>query len=86
MGIHVTLTPQLEELVRERVSSGRYASANEVVRDALHLLRDQDHLREAKLNELKADIRNGLESGPSAAWSASDIKAKARARPSTKAV
>ena len=35
MGMNVNLTPQLEELVREKVSSGLYNSASEVVRDAL---------------------------------------------------
>jgi antitoxin ParD1/3/4 len=44
----VSLTPDLEAMIRERVASGRYNDADEVVREALRLLqeRDQiDHLR-----------------------------------------
>ena len=80
MGMNVNLTPQLEELVRNKVSSGLYASASEVVREALRLLQEQDQIRQAKLGELKAEIRAGLASGPSEAWSAAAAKAKARAR------
>ena len=34
MPLNVNLTPRLEELVRRKVSSGRYNSASEVVREA----------------------------------------------------
>lgn len=83
--MNVNLTPQLEELVRAKVSSGLYTSASEVVREALRLLQEQDQLREAKLDELRRDVRKGLDSGSSAAWDARALKAKARARRSTKA-
>ena len=80
MGMNVNLTPQLEELVRSKVASGMYTSASEVVRDALRLMDEQDRLRAAKLDQLREDIRQGLASGPSKAWSAADVKARARAR------
>ena len=80
MGMNVNLTPQLEELVRAKVSSGLYTSASEVVREALRLLVEQDQIREAKLGELRAEIRKGRASGPSEDWSAAAVKAKARAR------
>lgn len=35
MPLNVNLTPKLEKLVRQKVSSGRYNSASEVVREAL---------------------------------------------------
>ena len=79
MGMNVNLTPQLEELVRAKVSSGLYTSASEVVREALRLLVEQDQIRAAKLGELRAEIRKGLASGPSEDWSAAVVKAKARA-------
>ena len=34
MGMNVNLTPQLEEMVRNKVASGLYTSASEVVREA----------------------------------------------------
>lgn len=80
MGMNVNLTPQLEDLVRAKVSSGMYTSASEVVREALRLMQEQDQLREAKLEELRRDIRRGLESGPSQDWNATEVKAATRAR------
>ncbi len=80
MGMNVNLTPQLEELVRSKVSSGLYTSASEVVREALRLMDEQDRLRQAKLDELKRDVRKGLDSGASEPWNATTVKAKARAR------
>lgn len=77
--MNVNLTPQLEELVRAKVSSGMYNSASEVVREALRLMDEQDHLRQAKLEELRRDVRTGLDSGKSEAWNATSLKAKARA-------
>jgi len=85
MGMNVNLSPQLEDLVRSKVSSGLYASASEVVREALRLLQEQDRLREVKLEELRREVRRGLDSGPSKEWSAADVKAKARAKRASKA-
>lgn len=39
----VDLTPQLEAMIREKVQSGKYPDANEVVREASTLLEDRDH-------------------------------------------
>jgi antitoxin ParD1/3/4 len=35
--MHVSLTPELERAVKEKVESGLYSDASEVVRDALRL-------------------------------------------------
>lgn len=83
MGMNVNLTPQLEELVRSKVSSGLYTSASEVVREALRLMQERDMLRDAKLEELRRDVQRGLTSGPSEPWDAATVKAKARAGRST---
>jgi antitoxin ParD1/3/4 len=80
VGMNVNLTPQLEELVRAKVASGLYTSASEVVREALRLMDEQDRLRAVKFEQLRQDIRQGLESGPSTAWSAEEVKRQARAR------
>lgn len=42
MGTNVNLTPQLEDMIRQKVSSGLYTSASEVVREALRLMSEQD--------------------------------------------
>ncbi len=59
--MNVSLTTQLEELVQQKVSSGRYNSASEVIREALRLLEERDELKELKLQALKKDIALGLE-------------------------
>lgn len=85
MGMNVNLTPQLEELVRSKVSSGMYTSASEVVREALRLMDEHDRIRQAKLDELRGEVRRGLESGPSEPWDAAAVKTKAKARRANKA-
>lgn len=84
MGMNINLTPQLEEMVRQKVNSGLYTSASEVVREALRLMEEKDRLRAAKLEQLRQDIQEGLDSGPSIAWDAADIKRQGRAKRSAK--
>jgi len=59
--MHVSLTPELERLVHEKVESGRYPSASEVVREALHLLEERDKDREEKLERLRKEIQIGVD-------------------------
>lgn len=73
MTLNINLTPQLEQLVREKVSSGRYTSASEVVREALRLMEEQDRLRAVKLEQLRRDIREGLQSGPATSWNVEEM-------------
>jgi len=82
--MNVNLTPQPEELVRAKVAWGRYTSASEVVREALRLMDEQDRLRAARLEQLRKDIREGLNSGPSKVWNAEEAKREARARQARK--
>jgi len=59
--MNVSLTPELEKLVHERVRSGMYSSASEVIREALRLLNEQEQLRRQRLEELRKEIGIGLE-------------------------
>lgn len=83
MGMNVNLTPQLENMVQAKVSSGLYSSASEVVREALRLMEQQDRARQLRLEELRHHVRKGLESGPGKPWDAEALKQKARARRSS---
>jgi antitoxin ParD1/3/4 len=56
MAMTVTLTPQLEAMIRERVESGRYDNETEVIREALRLLEERD-----KLEHLRSLLAVGLE-------------------------
>ena len=60
--MNITLTPELEQFIHEKVQSGRYPSANEVVQAALRLLEEQEKLRQEKLAELQAKIDEGIAS------------------------
>lgn len=42
--MNVSLTPELEKFIREKVSSGLYNNASEVVREALRLLVNRDNV------------------------------------------
>lgn len=58
--MRISLTPEHEAMVREKVSSGMYHSASEVIFHALYLMREQDQLRQVKLGNLRKEIDIGL--------------------------
>ena len=78
--MNINLSPQLEELVRNKVASGFYTSASVVVREALRLLDAQDQMRASKLEQLRQDIRDGLESGAATPWNPDEVKQEGRKR------
>lgn len=59
--MNISLTPELEKLVNDKVQSGLYNSASEVVREGLRLLRDHDELRRIRQEELRKEVRRGAE-------------------------
>jgi antitoxin ParD1/3/4 len=59
--MNVSLTPELEKLVHEKVKSGRYLSASEVIREGLRLLEERDRLFEVRLDELQRRLSIGIE-------------------------
>jgi len=61
--MHVSLTPQLEELVKEKVASGLYNNASEVIREALRLMHQQDAVYKLKLERLRELLIEGEQSG-----------------------
>jgi antitoxin ParD1/3/4 len=58
--MNVSLTPELESLVNDKVKTGLYNSASEVVREALRLLEEQDRIKTMRkevmlgLNEIRS--------------------------------
>ena len=85
MTMNVNLSPQLEDMVREKVASGLYTSASEVVREALRMMEAQDQLHAAQLEQLRQDIREGLASGEPTPWDAEEIKQEGRQRRAARA-
>jgi antitoxin ParD1/3/4 len=53
----ITLTDELEELINEKVRSGEYKSADEVVMESLRLLKAKEEGMEA----LRREIMRGVE-------------------------
>jgi antitoxin ParD1/3/4 len=78
--MNINLTPQLEAMVRQKVASGLYSSASEVVREALRLMEGRDQLRAVKLEQLRQDVREGLESGSAGELDIAAIKLLGRER------
>lgn len=74
--MNVSLTPELEALINEKVASGRYTSASEVVREALRLM----EAREERALALRAALVHGIESGEPQALDLDKIRAEAKER------
>jgi antitoxin ParD1/3/4 len=60
---NVNLTDELGTFVSEKIESGRYENASEVVRAALRILEREERQFEAKLVALRAAIDEGDVSG-----------------------
>ena len=56
----ITLTPELTETIKAAVNEGDYASASEVIREALRDWKVRRELRHEELAALKADIDQAL--------------------------
>lgn len=69
--MNISLTPELEEYIHNKVKSGLYSSASEVVREALRA-----HGRA----ELQRLIQAGIDSGDAGEWNKEEFLAEARAR------
>ena len=78
MPTSVALGNHFEEFVRKQLESGRFNNVSEVVRAGLRLLEDEQKLREIRHRELKAAIREGIDSED--AGSVEQVVARNRAR------
>jgi antitoxin ParD1/3/4 len=57
------LGERFERFIEEKVRSGRFGNASEVVRAGLRLLEDQEQRRELELEKLRRSIEEGRQSG-----------------------
>jgi antitoxin ParD1/3/4 len=76
----ITLSPELAAAVDDVVAAGEYASASEVIRDALRQWKDRRDLHGYTLEELRKLVQEGIDSGPGRFASMDEIKAEARRR------
>lgn len=58
--MHISLTPELQEIVKSKVKSGLYNNASEVVREALRFMElNQDLVFQMKLDRLRSHLAAG---------------------------
>jgi|SRR6516165_6447845 antitoxin ParD1/3/4 len=60
--MNVSLTPELEKFVADKVASGRYTSASEVVREALRLLEREEKSRKEQIAEFNRELQRRIDS------------------------
>ncbi|MEG4347723.1 type II toxin-antitoxin system ParD family antitoxin [Microcoleus sp. A003_D6] len=59
--MNVSLTPELEKFVRQKVKTGRYLSVSEVILEALRLLEERDMQRQMRMEKLRQEVAVGIE-------------------------
>ena len=80
VNMNVSLTEELANFVKAKVSGGRYASSSEVVREALRLMEKVERQEAEKLGLLRQAWREGVDSGEADALDLAALKQEARAR------
>ena len=56
-----TLTAEMAQAVKSAIKDGDYASSSEIIREALRDWQRKRRLQESELEQLRADIRDGLD-------------------------
>lgn len=59
--MNISLPPALEKFVQNKIGSGRYSTASEVVRDGLRMLQEQDQLHQMRLDDLRREVQIGID-------------------------
>lgn len=54
-----TLGEHFEQFIQQQISTGRYQTASEVLRDALRLLEEDERVRQIALEALRSEVRKG---------------------------
>jgi antitoxin ParD1/3/4 len=78
--VSIALSPEMVAMLKGAVASGEYASASEIVREALREWNLRKPLREAEIERLRKAWRDGVESGPSRELDLEEIKRRGRER------
>lgn len=60
--MHISLTVELEEIVKSKVETGMYNNASEVIREALRFMEQHDDLvQQMKLDHLRSKLALGAQ-------------------------
>ena len=60
--MEISLTPEQQAFLQEKLDSGRYGSVSEVVGEALRLLEDEEELRARELAQFREEMQRRLDS------------------------
>ncbi|MEO6981662.1 MAG: type II toxin-antitoxin system ParD family antitoxin [Edaphobacter sp.] len=58
--MNISMASEFEKFVDEKVGSGDYSSASEVIRAGLRLLKERDAEHQARLEALRRDVGDGI--------------------------
>jgi antitoxin ParD1/3/4 len=78
MNVSISLTPELIELIKAKVTSGRYTSTSEVVREALRLLERLDQRDAERLEGLRRAWQVGIDSSDAGPLDFDELRTAAR--------
>jgi antitoxin ParD1/3/4 len=81
--MQVKLSKSLEKYVRDQVDSGKYASADDVIRKALVVMKNVEKILPSAEDDLRREIDIGIrdiEQGRVSDWNPEEMKQRIRAR------
>lgn len=58
--MNISLTPELEKYVQNKVSGGMYTSASEVIRESLRIMHSHEDIQQKRIMELNDAIAIGM--------------------------
>lgn len=76
--LSIALTSQQADILREAVDSGEYASASEVVREAMRAWQDKWEARKSEIRRLRGLWDDGKASGASRTLDLTELREEAR--------
>jgi antitoxin ParD1/3/4 len=68
--MNLTLKPETEKLIQERIDRGEYKDASEFVDQAIHYMLEMDRAE----RELEALVQEGIDSGPATEMTREDFE------------
>lgn len=58
--MNISLTPEMDKWVVQKVKSGMYKSSSELIREGLRLLQAREEQRESMVEDLRSELLVGL--------------------------
>ncbi len=75
----VVFPAPMAKAIRDKVDAGEYATASEVVRDAMRLWMLREEERQREIEYLRQAWQEGIESGPTVPWDMKEMRARWKA-------